>query len=251
MAKSKPVTLVNGRSWQSQSDALDHFKGMLRRYKDDDVIEDRSDHEDLVALIARYDSAIAENPSKAGCGIEHFFRRRNSGDGYSTSSFWIRRTDGTETDFSYKAAVKGEPKSDAQAFQDACRETVAADIAAAKRRFFKEEGDTDGKAPCDESGDRITIDEAHVDHAWPTFSQLVMEFRAKRGWSHELPSGVLSEPSDKQTTTTFADAEIAKAFRDFHHDGAIGRVVRKGVNLSRGASKRRPQVRRPIKFEAT
>jgi hypothetical protein len=249
--KSKPVILINGKSWQTQSAARDHFKDMLARYEDEDIVEDWADHEDLAALIARYDSSIIDGPSKAGSGIEHFLKRRNVGDGYSTPSFWIRRTDGTETDFSYITAIKGEPKSDAQSFHDACREAVAADIAIAKRRYFEQEGDDQGKAPCDESGEAITIDEAHMDHSWPTFSQLVMKFRAERSWTHELPSGVLSEPSDNQTTTTFAEARTADAFRAFHHREATGRVVKKGVNLARGGSQRRPDVKRPIKFQTT
>ena len=38
-----------------------------------------------------------------------------------TPGFWVHRTDGTDTDISYVSAVKGDPKSNAQEFSDACR----------------------------------------------------------------------------------------------------------------------------------
>ncbi len=74
---------------------------MLARYADGNVVEDRNDHDDLVALLIRYDEAITDGSSKIGTGIDHFTRTRNNFNGYSTPSFWVHRTDGTATDFSY------------------------------------------------------------------------------------------------------------------------------------------------------
>ena len=107
---AKPINLPNGRSWSTQTAALSHFKVMLARYSDNQVVENISDHDDLVALLERYDAAITDSPAKIGSGIDHFYRRRNVGEGYSTPGFWVHRTDGTDTDFSYIDAVKGQPK---------------------------------------------------------------------------------------------------------------------------------------------
>lgn len=244
MAKS--INLPNGRSWKTQMAALAHFKEMLGRYADNEVVEDRVDHDDLVALLERYDGVETDSPSKIGVGVDLFLRKRNGFEGFSTPGFWVRRTDGSETDFSYIWAVKGEPKSNAQEFYDACRAAVAADLVAAKKRHFAEHGDADGRVPCDVTSTLITIQEAHLDHAYPSFGHLVVTFRAARNWQHAVPDGVLTKPGDGQTMTTFIDGDIATAFRNFHHQAATLRVINGKRNLAMAAGQRRPKVRLPI-----
>jgi len=80
------IILSNGRTWKTKAAALSHFKAMLARYADGAVTEDRNDHDDLVALLERYDEAITNGPSKTGVGIDHFTRTRNNFNGYSTPS---------------------------------------------------------------------------------------------------------------------------------------------------------------------
>lgn len=246
---AKPINLPNGRSWKSQTAALTHFQDMLARHSDNQVVEDRSDHDDLVALLERYDAVITDSPAKIGSGVEHFFRRRNVGEGYSTPGFWVHRTDGTDTDFSYISAVKGEPKSNAQEFYDACRGAVAAGFLAAKKRHFETLGDGAGRVPCDLSDELITFAEAHLDHAYPTFGQLVVSFRAARGWQHGVPVGVLSPPADAQITTSFIDASAAEAFRQFHRGAATLRIVSRERNLAMSAGQRKPKIKRPLRLE--
>jgi hypothetical protein len=245
---AKPIQLANGQAWKSQSAALEHFKQMLARHADEQTVEDRVDHDDLLALLVRYDESVTDQPSKIGVGVDSFFRRRNVFEGFSTPSFWVRRTDNSETDWSYIHAVKGQPKSAAAEFYDACRAAVDADLLAAKRGFFREHGDADGKAPCDISGVLMSIDEAHLDHAYPTFGQLVVTFRAARGWAHEIPAGILTPPQDRQTRTQFIDAAVAASFREYHHAAAILRVIHRDQNLSMAARQRRPKVNRPVKI---
>lgn len=245
---AKPINLPNGRSWKTQTAALAHFKAMLARYSDNQDVEDRSDHDDLVALLERYDAVITDSPAKIGSGIDHFFRRRNLGEGYSTPGFWVHRTDGTDTDFSYIDAVKGQPKSNAQEFYDACRGAVAADLLAAKKRHFETHADSAGRVPCDLSDELISFAEAHLDHAYPTFGQLVVSFRAARGWQHGVPVGVLTPPADAQTTTSFLDGSVADAFQQFHRGAATLRVVSRTRNLAMSAGQRRPKIKRPVQL---
>jgi hypothetical protein len=245
---AKPINLPNGRSWKTQTSALDFFKGMLGRYSDNQVVEDGSDHDDLISLLERYDAVITDSPSKIGSGVEHFFRRRNVGEGYSTPGFWVHRIDGTDTDFSYISAVKGEPKSNAQEFYDACRRAVASDLLAAKKCHFETYGDDTGRVPCDLSDELIAFAEAHLDHAYPTFGQLVVSFRAARGWQHGVPVGILTPPADAQTTTSFLDASAADAFRQFHQGAATLRVVSRAGNLAMAARQRRPKIKRPVQL---
>ncbi|MGY4349721.1 hypothetical protein ACVWXM_006214 [Bradyrhizobium sp. GM7.3] len=247
---AKPINFPNGRSWKTQTAALAHFKAMLARHSDNQIVEGRPDHDDLVALLERYDDAvITDSPAKIGSGVEHFFRRRNVGEGYSTPGFWVHRTDGTDTDFSYIDAVKGQPKSNAQEFYDACRGAVAADLLAAKKRHFETHGDGAGRVPCDLSDELISFAEAHLDHAYPTFGQLVVSFRAARGWQHGVPVGVLTLPADAQITTSFIDASAAEAFRQFHLGAATLRIVSRERNLAMSAGQRRPKIKRPVRLE--
>ena len=244
MAKS--IDLPNGRSWGTQKAALAHFKEMLGRYGDNAVVENRADHDELVALLERYDGVITDGPPKIGNGVDAFIRKRNAGEGYSTPGFWVRRLDGSETDFSYIAAVKGEPKSNATEFYDACRAAVARDLVAAKKRHFQKHADPAGRVACELSGDLITIDEAHLDHAYPTFGTLVVTFRAARGWQHLVPPGTVSAPADGQTTSVFIEAAVAGSFRAFHHQAALLRIVSARRNMAMAAGQRRPKVRFPV-----
>lgn len=57
------ITLSNGRTWRTKAASLSHFKAMLACHTDGAVVEDRNDHEDLVALLERYDEAITDGPS--------------------------------------------------------------------------------------------------------------------------------------------------------------------------------------------
>jgi hypothetical protein len=106
---AKPVTLSNGRSWKTKSAAHDHFQAMLNRHKNGDCISDPVDHDDLIALLKRYDDLLPPGEAtKAGSGVAHFFRDRNGGDGYTSDCFWVHRTDGSRIDFSFVKAVKLE-----------------------------------------------------------------------------------------------------------------------------------------------
>lgn len=246
---AKPV-VIGSRNFRTQSSALEHYKTLLHRYQDGQRIEDQGDHADLVALIERYDPALEAvgEPTKGAGLIAHFERRLNTGTGWSSSGFWVVRQDGTETDFSYIDAVKGKPKGRSQDFYNACREAVALDLIQAKKQAFEEYGDGQGRVECELTGVMVVIGDAHLDHAWPYFSHLVSGFRAARGWSKDIPDGIVSAPADGQTKATFLDGTVADAFRAFHNDQAILRILSREANLQTASSARRPKVARPIRL---
>lgn len=104
---AKLVKIKNGRQWGTQTAALAHFKNLLHRYSNGDLIDNAGDIDDLTGLLLTYDEARSvDEPAKAGTGIHHFKRMNNSGPGWSTDGFWIFRNDGTSIDFSYIEAVK-------------------------------------------------------------------------------------------------------------------------------------------------
>ena len=105
---AKPVQLANGRSWPTQKDALDHFREILARYASNQRIDTPEDHDDLCALLIRYDmTATSGQGTKRGSGIAYFSRERNVGEKWSTDGFHVHRTDGSAIDFSYIRAIKG------------------------------------------------------------------------------------------------------------------------------------------------
>ena len=244
---AKKVTLSNGRSWRTQKLALEHFKSMLARYEDGDVVDDFEDHDDLLALLVRYDMFALNDIAKVGSGIERFERRLNRGEGFSSSGFWAVRSDGTDTDFSYISAVKGEPKSVVQQYYDACRNSVSRELLAKKQDQFDRFADERGRLECDISGALVVYANAQIRHTKPLFSSLVDEFRKERGWQWDEMHRYLTEAQDAQISTTFLDKRDTEAFRVFHHERAVLHIVskeslhgqKKGTNL---------QVKRPIMF---
>ena len=246
---AKPV-VIGTRNFRTQSGALEHYKTLLHRYQDGQRISDPDDHADLVALIERFDPVLETvgEPTKGAGQIAHFERRLNTGTGWSTSGFWVVRLDGTETDFSYIDAAKGKPKGRSQDFYNACRQAVSLDLILAKKLAFSQYGDDHGRVECELTGKMLTFEEAHLDHAWPYFSHLVSGFRAARGWSRDIPDGIVSSPADGQTTATFLDSTVADAFRAFHHDQVVLRVLSREANLQTASSARRPRVARPVRL---
>ena len=244
----KKVRLSNGKEWDSLKAAQDHFRDLRDRYPLETPIDDPVDHDDLAALLERFDAALGDAESKIGPGIDYFYTKRNYVNGGSNVGFYVAQTGGQHTDFSFLWAVKGEPKPEAQQFYDACREAVADDIIAAKRRFFEAHADEHGQVPCELTGASLAYEEAHVDHAWPKFGQLAATFRAIRGWHSGLPPGVLTVGAHDQRTTTFADDAVREDFRRAHRELALLRVVGRTKNLAMAAGDRRPKVKRPVKL---
>jgi hypothetical protein len=104
---AKTVTLKNGRHWATQKAALSHFKDLLHRYKNGDVVDCPVDIDDLTALLVAYDETRSpEESSKIGVGIQCIKRLSNSILGWPTDGFWVFRIDESSVDFSYIAAVK-------------------------------------------------------------------------------------------------------------------------------------------------
>ena len=116
------------------------------------------------------------------------------------------------------------------------------------QQAFAQYGDNQGRVQCELTGKMVTIDDAHLDHAWPYFSHMVSGFRAARGWSRDIPDGIVSAPADGQTTATFVDSAVTEAFRAFHHDQVVLRILSREANLQTASSARRPKVARPVRL---
>lgn len=161
-----------------------------------------------------------EADQKFGVGVDYFYVKRNE---YGGRTFWLRRTDGSETDFSFMRCV-----SAAHAMTDfakACRTAVVQDILAFKNLVF----DGVDFVTCPIVGERIFRDTCHIDHAPPyTFDRIVQEFTLLL----ENPLQEVEETRDGETVTRFRNDEVAEQFREFHNSHASLRAISKYANLS-------------------
>ncbi|WP_346910913.1 DUF3223 domain-containing protein [uncultured Roseibium sp.] len=232
----KPVRLANGKEWPSRGDAISYFRELRDRYPVGAPILDCSDHEDLLALLERYDLAITDGPPKIGAGVDHFETRINITNGGRNVGFWAIRVDGTETDFSFIRAVNETPKRELEQLVDACREAVFPEIQSAKNHYFAVHGDETGRVVCRLTGEAISLHECALEYVGARFSQLVKNYADAQGWGTAIPAGIVSQPADAQTESIFISREHQEGFCRFHRAVAKIRVVSKAARVSRSVA---------------
>ena len=242
---------IGTRIFDSQSAAKEHFRKILYKQPIGSLISDASKDADLRGLVKRYDRTLKRNgqPTKTlNQKISHFEVRKNTGIGFTTLGYWLIRADGSATDFSFLCAISGKVDGPSKEFCKACRHAIALDCIILKKAAFDKYADAEGRMECELSHRKVTSAEAHLDHAWPYFGQIVSGFRVARGWSKQIPDGVISWPSDGQLTASFTDGKISEAFREFHHSQAQMRILSAKENLRTASLARQPKITRPIKF---
>ena len=218
-----PLT-IGGLSFPKKGDGADHFRKMLYRHSIGSPIPD-PDATELSWLLERHPEFL----DKLGGGIEHFSVRDAL---HGTRCFEIVRKDGSTTDFSFKSCLDGKAPSPLAEAITALRAEVAEDILQKKRDWFATHGDAEGKVPCAITGTRITIEEAHADHAPPRpFGTLAITFLEARGINPDR--GFVTPPADNQYEPRVADRTLAEEWRTYHHKLAVIRIVLKGANLQR------------------
>jgi hypothetical protein len=245
---NKPLVLPNGKAFPSRGAAEDHFLDMRSRHTLNTPIDDAVDHEDLLALLERYDEAIHDGPSKTGVGIAHFETRLNRTNGGTNVGFWAVRVDNSETDFSIIKAVAAKGSTEAQQFSDACRVAIGADLNEAKLAHFAIWGDAAGTIECEATGALIERSEARADYVMKPLRDIVHGFRVSRRWEERLPDGVITRPNDAQTITQFDDPIAAADFKRYHHAVAQIRIVAKDAPVAKlRVGRLKPPVR-PLKL---
>jgi hypothetical protein len=246
--RGKPVTLSNGREWPSRDAAIEHFRSLRDRYPIEKSIDDPIDHDDLCALLERFDATFSTGPSKIGCGISHFVTRENFANGGRTIGFWVVRIDQTETDFSFIKAVTLLPTNPDSEFVDACRDSVREQISDAKDAEFATSSEADVRLPCEITGEPLTNFAARLDYAPSEFRDIVWAFRVAEGWETAIPPGIVTKPADAQTTTTFVDIDAMVRFRQFHARHAQLRLIAKSIGRSRVLATKSAPIKRPIRL---
>lgn len=219
---------IGALQFTSKKAAKTYFGEMLRRHNPRTPIPE-PDASELAALLQRHH----ESKEKIGSGIDHFEVRLNPP--YNTFGFHVVRTDGTATDFSYLKCVDGAPSPLAEA-KRAMREEVRDDILQAKRAYFAEHADADGRIRCVATGAPISIEQADADHVAPWyFDVLATSFIRARGIDL---TGFVTPAADNQYVPRIADRVLAGEWREFHHELAGLRIISRAENCARSQDAR-------------
>lgn len=168
-----------------------------------------------------------EAETKIGSGIGHIEIRINNEFSKSSRGFWIVRTDGTETDISYKKCLEGEVAYRNQ-FIRACRATIKPHIEHFRREFFR----VALMPTCCLTGEPLRPDACHVDHTPPyTFERIIDAFAALNGLDLNAP-GLCVTGMDGWLLPSLADDILRDKFVQFHNTFAQLRVISVPANVS-------------------
>ena len=243
---AKKVVLGGGsRVFQSQKAAMDFYREILWKYQVDEEVSSEQDFQALVDLIENH----PESMDKIGVGIAGFFV---SSAHMGTRCFYLRRVDESFTDFGIGYAVRGERPSVLYEFKEACRAAVRPSINKAKRLFFENYGDEEGRVCCDVTGEMVSQDECHIDHKGAlSFNVLVEMFIDANGIN--VTRDLVSAPSDNQYVAELVDPEMKKRWIEMHTNSVNRnkslRIVKKEVNLKLASSAKIAPSKNPIILE--
>lgn len=148
--------------------------------------------------------------------------------------FYILRSDGTDTDFSYYKAIGSSSK--VGRIKTALRESVREQMIDFKDAYFKENEDSKGYVVCSETNLKMKRKDSHMDHYPKQFDEILQEWVTDNNVnSDELeiyPAG------DNTNAWIFKDQSLLESFVNFHESVAEYRMVLNKVNLQRKRSKK-------------
>ncbi len=202
--------VIGARIYSSKKEAQQAIFEVRSRYQSG--IATPEDDEFLRDLVALHPNAEA----KVGVGIDRFETRWN----LRNIGFWIVRTDGSETDFSFLKCLYGSAIPDLvrsamrSAVRDQLAEVRAAALATARR--------------CPISGDLLTVENCHADHEEPLFIEIADAFANSEGGYEAMATHALDGAFGRR----FVDDAQEQRWIDFHKRRARLRAVSKRTNLS-------------------
>lgn len=213
---------IDGVSFRTKREIVGHVRAILNRVPIGESLGP-DDFRFMLALLHRHPWAA----QKIGVGVQAIRVDLNS-QWTPCKMFTLVRTDGSETDFSYRACIY--PPSHEADFREACRQVVLDDILAFKRTVFDAEANECNEVSCAATGMLVGWNEAHIDHAPPwTFKAIVDAFIDETGV--DVGAVHLTGSADNECQQRFADSELTERFRTFHNARARLRVVTKAANL--------------------
>lgn len=158
---------------------------------------------------------------KIGVGVRTMWLQQNGG--YPTRSFWLRRRDSTETDFSFLKCIS--PSSSLRDFKLACRKAISFSMSAFKQHYFRHKNK---RLFCFVLGKRIVFNNSHVDHVPPdTFNSLVDGFIKM----HNIDVKKALIHQDGGIGGRFVTMSLKEKWINYHNNHATIRVISAEANL--------------------
>ncbi|MGW2587206.1 DCL family protein [Streptomyces virginiae] len=214
---AKPV-MIGDRYYSRKGDADEAVRAMLYRYQPGEKVSAPEDEALLHDLLELHE----DSEKKRGVGIAHFEVRLNE---FRKPGFHIIRTDGSDTDFSFKKCLT--PATQRKKVLGAMRRAVKGQVLAAKNAAVDKAGGA--LVPCALTGELLTDDAMHVDHYDPDFNELATAYAEERGGWNAFPlvSGV-----DNTIGSQFVDDAQREEWEAHHQQHANLRVISVQANLS-------------------
>lgn len=162
--------------------------------------------------------------AKVGSGVQRFEIRENAP--HRSRGFWLVRTDGSATDFSYLEILKSG-STYRRGLIDACRFAIRAELQRFADDFFAQAV----KPTCPILGIPLTREDAHVDHAPPyTFQRIFDSFVLLNGLDANDES-LTDHSTDGVMVPLFASQALRDRFVAYHQSVAQLRVISSEANL--------------------
>lgn len=189
-------------TFTSKDKVKKYYAAIKNKYGNGDRITDKTDHEQVGWLLQKH----VDCRKKIGCGVSYFYV--NSAPNHPmTTCFWIKRINGSQTDFGIPACLESPGKLNRSSF----RECIAPQIEA----FKEARGLIDACSFVSElSQKRYIIDELHVDHKDTTFEEIVTLFCEKEGL--DIENELLTYSEDACSLPRWNDPDLGERFADFH-----------------------------------
>lgn len=215
---TRPVS-IGSRSFKTTSAAKRAVQEVLRRYRPGQRLSSE-DEAFMVDVLKLHEEA----DEKIGCGVATITVENNRKLGFATNGFYVTRTDGSKTDFSYLNCLS--PRTHREDVLRAFRQAIADQVV-----MFKLTALSRGGATCAITGAPLRGDEStHVDHD-PPFLSLVTDFLSMEGLTFD--SVEVLPTSDMSASVCLRDVRTKRAFCEYHKSMARLRLVTKSANLAR------------------
>lgn len=210
--------IVDGRRFATAG-ALEQFvREMMAVYRDGERLTDGD-----ATFIRELLAAHPEAEHKVGVGVAGFSVATDAMT-RRTRHFVLHRTDGSNTDFSYRKCIYGA--TERRQVLSALRVAVVDQVLAFRRTAF---GPSQA-ITCPVHGDLVPRNGGHVDHVPPdTFVALVARWMASAGGRVDL---ALAPNQDGQVGTRLHDSATIASWQAYHAAHARLRITCAKANLS-------------------
>jgi hypothetical protein len=212
--------VIDGYVFTSKAALGDAIRSILNSYHAGDTLapDDADFMEDVLAM-------HPHASEKIGAGVKGFCVEINPT--FKQKQFAVIRRDGTRTDFSFNKCLRA-PTHKAR-FLQACRQAIAAGVLVYRTAYFA----NNPNPICELTGEYLTPNTSHVDHAPPHTFRWIAETFMQR-YRVNVDTVVLQSGGDN-SHTILMPKDLEALWIDYHWQYAQLRVISASENMRRGS----------------